>query len=356
VRYPVLLARAHVAALIRTALGGRPSAGIVAGLSVGLQDALSREQWQVLARSGTSHLMAISGLHIAMVAAVFAWLDVPRAAGETLQGVATMGSDVPHLVAAIAAQQGRRTLVVDLDAMDRNLQRMGINPNSGRMAALNNQLMVGKALGTAQAANSADENRRTQGVAMRQQASNLAQGFPAQSMGQAGQAGQFGSSAAGIGGQGLGYQMQNQGAATQGMGAVGNMYGNNASGYNQQYGTQVNAWGQGQQAASSSAAGWGALAGTAMMMFADGGKVGGGTAGHTGKNLGGEGGKIAGPGTGTSDQVTAVNRDNGQPIRLSNGEYIIPADVVKAKGVEFFDKLKEKYHTPVQGRNLGSQA
>jgi competence protein ComEC len=74
VRYPVLLARAHVAALIHDALDDRPSAGIVAGLAVGLQDALSREQWQVLARSGTSHLMAISGMHIAMVGAVFAWL------------------------------------------------------------------------------------------------------------------------------------------------------------------------------------------------------------------------------------------------------------------------------------------
>ena len=38
--------------------------------------------------------------------AVFAWLDVQRAAGEALQGVATMGSDVPHLVAAIAARYG----------------------------------------------------------------------------------------------------------------------------------------------------------------------------------------------------------------------------------------------------------
>ncbi len=73
-RYPVLLARAHVASIIRDALGDRPSAGIVAGLAVGLQDALSREQWLLLSRSGTSHLMAISGLHIAMVAAVFAWL------------------------------------------------------------------------------------------------------------------------------------------------------------------------------------------------------------------------------------------------------------------------------------------
>lgn len=72
-RSPVLLARATVAEAIRRELGDRPSAGIVAGLSVGLQDAVSREQWLTLSRSGTSHLMAISGLHIAMVAAVIAW-------------------------------------------------------------------------------------------------------------------------------------------------------------------------------------------------------------------------------------------------------------------------------------------
>ena len=66
--YPVLLARAAVADSIRRTLGDRPAAGIVAGLAVGLQDALSREQWLTLSRSGTSHLMAISGLHIAMVA------------------------------------------------------------------------------------------------------------------------------------------------------------------------------------------------------------------------------------------------------------------------------------------------
>jgi hypothetical protein len=31
---------------------------------------------------------------------------------------------------------------------------------------------------------------------------------------------------------------------------------------------------------------------------------------------------------------------------LSKGEYVIPADVVKKKGIEFFDKLLERYHTP----------
>lgn len=73
-RYPVLVARDEIAAAIRDALGERPAAGIVAGLSVGLQDALSQEQWRELARSGTSHLMAISGMHVGMFAVVAAWV------------------------------------------------------------------------------------------------------------------------------------------------------------------------------------------------------------------------------------------------------------------------------------------
>jgi competence protein ComEC len=70
---PVLVARGEVAQVIAEALGARAATGIVAGLAVGLQDALSPEQWRALARSGTSHLMAISGLHIGMVAALVAW-------------------------------------------------------------------------------------------------------------------------------------------------------------------------------------------------------------------------------------------------------------------------------------------
>jgi competence protein ComEC len=70
---PVLAARGAIADAIRGALGARPATGIVAGLAVGLQDALSREQWRELARSGTSHLMAISGMHIGMFATVTAW-------------------------------------------------------------------------------------------------------------------------------------------------------------------------------------------------------------------------------------------------------------------------------------------
>jgi competence protein ComEC len=73
-RSPVLVARDEIALSIRAALGERPATGIVAGLSVGLQDALGAEQWRQLARTGTSHLMAISGMHIGMFAIVAAWV------------------------------------------------------------------------------------------------------------------------------------------------------------------------------------------------------------------------------------------------------------------------------------------
>ena len=48
--------------------------------------------------------------------------------------------------------------------------------------------------------------------------------------------------------------------------------------------------------------------------------------------------QIAGPGTGTSDSVPAVI-DGQRPAGLSNGEFVIPAEVVRRKGTEFFEKL-----------------
>ena len=47
-RTPVLVMRDRIAAALRDELGIRPATGIIAGLSVGLQDALSREQWRAL--------------------------------------------------------------------------------------------------------------------------------------------------------------------------------------------------------------------------------------------------------------------------------------------------------------------
>jgi competence protein ComEC len=47
---------------------GHERAAVLAAISVGARHLVTREQWDRYARSGTSHLMAISGLHIGMVA------------------------------------------------------------------------------------------------------------------------------------------------------------------------------------------------------------------------------------------------------------------------------------------------
>lgn len=49
-------------------LKGSSHAGIVTALAIGERHAMSDAQWNVLMRTGTNHLIAISGLHIGLVA------------------------------------------------------------------------------------------------------------------------------------------------------------------------------------------------------------------------------------------------------------------------------------------------
>lgn len=101
--HPVLVARGEIYDAIRAALGSRPATGIVAGLAVGLQDALSREQWRDLARSGTSHLMAISGMHIGMLAAAAAWVAVRWRRARQLRGALSAQRDAAAVAGTATA-------------------------------------------------------------------------------------------------------------------------------------------------------------------------------------------------------------------------------------------------------------
>lgn len=56
------------------ALGDAPYGGVVAALAVGDQRAIPPAQWAVFARTGTTHLMSISGLHVTLIAALAGWL------------------------------------------------------------------------------------------------------------------------------------------------------------------------------------------------------------------------------------------------------------------------------------------
>jgi competence protein ComEC len=56
------------------ALPGYPYAGVLTALAIGDQNAIDARQWRLFARTGVSHLMSISGLHVTMVASLFAAL------------------------------------------------------------------------------------------------------------------------------------------------------------------------------------------------------------------------------------------------------------------------------------------
>ena len=56
------------------ALPDYPYAGVLIALAIGDQNAIDAGQWQLFARTGVSHLMSISGLHVTMVASLFAAL------------------------------------------------------------------------------------------------------------------------------------------------------------------------------------------------------------------------------------------------------------------------------------------
>jgi len=62
--------RARVAARIGEAVADPDSAALLTALAVGLTDRLSTDQWRVFNATGTTHLVAISGLHVTMFALV----------------------------------------------------------------------------------------------------------------------------------------------------------------------------------------------------------------------------------------------------------------------------------------------
>ena len=68
--YVVEMLRERVAQRFQTVLGDRPYAGVLKALAVGEQNAISPDQWRVFLRTGVTHLMSISGLHVTMISSL----------------------------------------------------------------------------------------------------------------------------------------------------------------------------------------------------------------------------------------------------------------------------------------------
>lgn len=76
--------REEIRERIQNAMPQQPYAGILVALAVGDQRAIDAEQWQLFSRTGITHLMSISGLHITMFASLayalvnWLWRRSPR--------------------------------------------------------------------------------------------------------------------------------------------------------------------------------------------------------------------------------------------------------------------------------------
>ncbi|HUR40233.1 MAG TPA: DNA internalization-related competence protein ComEC/Rec2 [Verrucomicrobiae bacterium] len=68
----VLRARQHIVAALRSHLGTHPAAGVTVALAVGDDSGVASADWENFRATGTTHLVAISGFNIAIVAGV-AW-------------------------------------------------------------------------------------------------------------------------------------------------------------------------------------------------------------------------------------------------------------------------------------------
>src|SRR5262249_30456847 len=67
-------AREAVRDRFHAVLGATPAAGILSALAVGDQRAIAAEEWRLFSRTGVTHLMSISGLHVTLVSGLAGWL------------------------------------------------------------------------------------------------------------------------------------------------------------------------------------------------------------------------------------------------------------------------------------------
>lgn len=90
--------RADLQARLKETIGYHPLAGVVTALAIGAEDDISPDQWRVFFRTGVGHLIAISGLHIGLLAGLgyflggwlwslpgrtLLWIPAPRIAALT---------------------------------------------------------------------------------------------------------------------------------------------------------------------------------------------------------------------------------------------------------------------------------
>lgn len=220
------------------------------------------------------------------------------------------------------------------NALQRLEQYGGVDPTVTRNAALDVDVRTKQAAAAVGAMSQSDKRVEDTGRALRSDVVNMGRGALSNA------AGFYGAAV------GAGSQAQNNALNTTASGANAvqsslgfsnaalSGYGQTANIYSQGFQNQMTAWNAQQEQTAGMLQGIGSIAGMAMGVK-DGGPIDERAIPYTDE------GEVVNTGLGDGSGI-----DDTVPAYLSDGEYVIPADVVRAKGEEFFDKLLERYHTP----------
>lgn len=101
---PVDELRAHIARRIGEHIADPDAAGLITALAVGLTGGVSSDQWRVFNATGTTHLVAISGLHVTLFAMLVLWMA--RAAWRWIPHAHRCPREPFALLLALAAAGG----------------------------------------------------------------------------------------------------------------------------------------------------------------------------------------------------------------------------------------------------------
>lgn len=152
-------------------------------------------------------------------------------------------------------------------ANERNAASMGIDPRSGRFAGIQATTETNQTLLEAGAANTARQNMRDKGLALKADVVNLGRGLPAAAA--AGAAGSVSASGTALGGTQATNAQALAAPSVMAQGYSGAMqgYAGMGSTLNQQYGLQLEGWKTQQQLKAQSASGIGSFLGGIASMF-----------------------------------------------------------------------------------------
>jgi len=229
----------------------------------------------------------------------------------------------------MAIQDVKAATEAERESQLRKLESYGIDPSETRYQSLDKQAGVAEAALSALAANQAGERTKQIGRDLRADAINVGTGFLTDATNSMNTGVNAGTAGANVGNAAAQTGVAVQQGALPFMAGAGNSTSGAAGIVDTGYGRDLD-YAEDQRAAEADLTGMGNLLGLGASFIPGVGPM---IAPTLDAINAADGGPVSAPGGPTSD---------GGALKISDGEYIVPADVVRKLGTNHFDKLIEK--------------